>query len=465
MFDRIKLAYRALLGLTASYDAAKTSPENIRHWRNATDKPAAHEQTPEVRQKLRSRGRYEWENNCYCSGMVSTIATDTVGYVAPRLQVKTDDVGYNAFIEENWRNWSENVLVNLPAKLRILDEGRRVEGENFLVVGSDAEVEEHTGVQLGISVLGSSRVADFRGYNGVLENGIYNDDGVHINVNTGRPVAYQIVPPDDELQYGGVSFASNVPPVPARYVYHWYMPRRSGQFRGVCEFTPALPLFAQLRRYDLATLTAAETAAMLAGIMKTTLPVAEATLVADWTKTELERGTLLSLPEGWDAMQFKAEQPVAAYEQFVNCILRQIGRTLDMPFGVISGDSSKYNYSSARLDYTGYDERLKFDRQQLCIRILTPLFYTWLREFLLVDSRARSKFKNGMVTHEWQFTKRPSIDPRKDAQTSTELLANRTSNLAIECAKDGRNWEEVLVQRALEMKRMTELGLNEAVEV
>lgn len=484
MFDSIKTGFRSLLRLgsgkkplpkrrqaesqsnrrniRASYDASKTSPENERHWSNATDKPAAWENTPDVRRKLRMRARYEADNNCYACGMVSTLSTDTVGYIAPKLQVLTADAEFNSFIERKWEEWSTHHLVNLPSKLRIMDEGKRIEGENFLCLVNDEEIRQETEISLGVLNIGSSRVTDPYWGHGTIKDGLYNDDGIMIDPSTGRVKYYTVVPAYQELLYGSSAlFESNPLKIPARYMLHWFAPRRAGQFRGVSELTPALPLFAQLRRYDLATLTAAETAALLAGIMKTNTPVPEPALVTDWTKTELERGTLLTLPDGWDATQFKPEQPVTAYQMFVDCVLRQIGRALDIPFGVVAGDSSKYNYSSARLDYTGYDERLKFDRQQLVIRILDRLFAEWVLELARSIPRVGTVF-NALrgIPHTWQFTKRPSIDPEKDARTATEKINNRTSNLAIECAKDGNNWEEVLTQRANEEKKISELGLT-----
>jgi capsid protein len=71
--------------------------------------------------------------------------------------------------------------------------------------------------------------------------------------------------------------------VPARLVLHWFTPDRFGQLRGIPEITPALPLFAQLRRYTLATLTAAEIAAMLAGVMQTNLPPGRGRRRRRWT--------------------------------------------------------------------------------------------------------------------------------------------------------------------------------------
>lgn len=446
----------------ASYDASKTSPENQRHWSNADDNPPSVSNSPWVRQKLRMRAGYERDNNPYCAGLVSTLATDVIGYTIPKLQILTADSGFNSYLEGEWERWSESHMVNLPAKLRIMDEGKRVEGENFLCLVNDDEVGAATGVMLNAINVSSSRVADSTFGTGYIdENGLYNDDGVLVRPETGRPVRYKTVPAAEELRMGGSVGYGKTVDVPARYMLHWYAPRRPGQYRGVSELTPSLPLFAMLRRYDLATLIAAETAALLAGVMKTNLPVAEPVAVTEWTKTELERGTLLTLPDGWDATQFKPEQPVAQYGTFVDCVLRQIGRALDVPFGVVAGDSSRYNYSSARLDYTGYDERLRYDRQQLCIRILTPLFVEWLTELAKTDTRVGRMMRGGVIPHTWQFSKRPSIDPSKDAQTSTERLANNTSNLAIECAIEGRNWEDVLTQRQNEIQKMKELGLTE----
>ena len=49
--------------------------------------------------------------------------------------------------------------------------------------------------------------------------------------------------------------------VPAASMIHYFRADRPGQSRGIPEITPALPLFAQLRRFTLAVLAAAETAA------------------------------------------------------------------------------------------------------------------------------------------------------------------------------------------------------------
>jgi capsid protein len=93
---------------------------------------------------------------------------------------------------------------------------------------------------------------------------------------------------------------------------HWFRADRPGQHRGVPEITPALPLFAQLRRYTLAVLGAAETAADFAAVIYTDAPAnGEATPVEPLDVIELEKRMATTLPDGWKLGQIKAEQPAS----------------------------------------------------------------------------------------------------------------------------------------------------------
>jgi len=52
------------------------------------------------------------------------------------------------------------------------------------------------------------------------------------------------------------------------------------------------------------------------------------------------------------------------------------------------------------------------------------------------------------------------VDPMKEAKAAATRIDSMTSNLAIECAKNGRDWEDVLKQAAKERQRMIDLGLD-----
>jgi capsid protein len=450
----------------AGYDAAKTNDENSRHWSAAEDKCPTLMNDRETRRRLRVRARYEADNNCYCSGLVSTLATDVIGYTGPRLRILHSDSGLKTFIETEWVKWSEHRYVNLASKLRILDECKTVEGENFLLPFTDDEVGEETGYALGITNIPANRVTDpdTWGMFGIIrESKIINDDGVIVDKKTGRPKAYKIM---DEMDDLNSLIRSKPDSIKAKYIYHWYGPRKSNSYRGYSELTPALPLFAQLRRYGLATLTAAEVAAMLAGVMKTTSPpvAGEPAELKDWTTVPLQRGALISLPDGWDASQFKPEQPISTMEMFVNLILREIGRSLDVPFGIVAGDSSRYNYSSAQLDYRGYEERLKFNKGQKKIRVLNPLFGEWLLELAKNDPRINREYENGQIYYTWTFANRPSSDPVKDATAEQVRLSYNGTTLEEVYAARGQDWEEGLEQRQIETEKVRELGLIESKE-
>ena len=51
------------------------------------------------------------------------------------------------------------------------------------------------------------------------------------------------------------------------------------------------------------------------------------------------------------------------------------------------------------------------------------------------------------------------IDPTKSANASAIKIKAGTSNLAIECAVDGKDWEQVMRQRAKEIKLSAVLGV------
>ena len=66
--------------------------------------------------------------------------------------------------------------------------------------------------------------------------------------------------------------------------------------------------------------------------------------------------------------------------------------------------------------------------------------------------------------HTWFWDGFPHVDPSKEAAAQEKRLANNTTTLAAECAKDGRDYMSVLHQRAKELKLMKQLGIPIAGE-
>ncbi len=101
-------------------------------------------------------------------------------------------------------------------------------------------------------------------------------------------------PGDDEF-----TLTENYDTVDASSLLHYFRTDRPGQIRGIPDITPALPLFAQMRRFTLAVLAAAETAADFAGILYTDAPAGgEADAAEPFEPIELEKRAMLTMPGG-----------------------------------------------------------------------------------------------------------------------------------------------------------------------
>jgi capsid protein len=61
--------------------------------------------------------------------------------------------------------------------------------------------------------------------------------------------------------------------------------------------------------------------------------------------------------------------------------------------------------------------------------------------------------------HQWFWDGHEHVDPLKEANAQAQRLASNTTTLASEYAKQGKDWETELRQRAKEVALMKELGL------
>jgi capsid protein len=248
-------------------------------------------------------------------------------------------------------------------------------------------------------------------------------------------------------------------------VLHYFRADRPGQSRGIPDITPALPLFAQLRRFTLAVLGAAETAADFAGILYTDAPAnGEAESVEPMDSIELEARSLLTMPGGWKMAQVQAEQPSTTYAEFKRELLNEIARCLNMPFNVAACNSSGYNYASGRLDHQTYFKSIRVEQEHLASTVLDRLLDAWLREAVLSSDLLPLPVRTLVATgqslpHQWFWDGNEHVDPAKEATAQATRLASHTTTLAAEYAKQGRDWENELRQRGKELSLMKELGL------
>jgi len=132
-----------------------------------------------------------------------------------------------------------------------------------------------------------------------------------------------------------------------------------------------------------------------------------------------------------------------------------------MPFNVAAGNSSGYNYASGRLDHQTYFKSIRVEQADCDSVVLDRIFAAWLHEASLLGDFA---FLRGVevLPHQWFWDGTEHVDPAKEASAQATRLSNNTTTLATEYARQGKDWETELRQRAKEKQLMKELGLSEA---
>jgi lambda family phage portal protein len=447
--SRRSLSERARRTLRARYDAAQESEQYSKHWANADGLSADAANQYGVRLRLRKRARYEVTNNSYARGMTLTLANDTIG-TGPRLQMLSGNAGANRQIEAAFGRWAG--AIRLTEKLQTARVAKCQDGEAFFLITNNPAIGR---VQLDIRPIEADQVMtpDLSWLDEFAIDGIKFDH--HWNPREYDLLKYHPGTNRRLLSIGQNSYDK----IPAANMIHLFRADRPGQHRGVPEIVAALPLFAQLRRFTLATISAAETAANFAAVIQSQSIAEEEPAEVDALDTiELERNMATTLPKGWTLGQVKAEHPATTYEMFRNAILNEIARCLNMPYNIAAGNSSGYNYSSGRLDHQTYYKSLRVEQDYWERACLDPLFQAWFDEAALAGEVPQID----TLAHQWFWDGHEHVDPAKEAAAQGTRLANHTTTLADEYARRGQDWETQLRQRAAEMQLMQELGLSPA---
>ena len=167
------------------------------------------------------------------------------------------------------------------------------------------------------------------------------------------------------------------------------------------------------------------------------------------------------MPGGWRMAQLEAQQPCSTYREFKHEILNEIARCLSMPFNIASGNSSSYNYASGRMDHQVYGKSIRVDQSNMARVVLDRILSAWLNEAILIEGFLPQSVRTTTFTgeHQWFFDGQEHVDPLKEANAQATRLSNHTTTLAYEYARQGRDWEDALYQRAKELALMSQLGL------
>jgi capsid protein len=418
------------------WEAAETNRLNEAHWARAQDTDI-NEWLRGQLTTLRTRATYETRQNPHMAGIAKDLADDVVGPDGPQLQVLSDDDAYNEALEQVWQDWFKAPTfrpdVSGAQLLKLWVRNLPKCGEFLALIDTDPQAEGP--VQMRLRPKAPRNLESPAGTSGHPRHVL----GVELD-RYDRPTRYWVKEVD--------GFSIRHDPWPPDLVLHGFFADEEGQARGYPWFTPSLNTAADLRDYDDQVQDAARQAADQSGMFYTNH--ADAVLWSAPESTTVERRTWKMAPPGWQPFVYPATSPPVQYPDYRAERQRELGRPFSMPLLMVRLDSSKHNYSSARLDTQSYNRS--------CISIQswlsgTPQSFGFLNRLLdLVGGEARFTIpvlrrRPKKVLYVWTWTPRPHVDPNKETAAEAGGLESRTLAFADAlAARHGRSLDTHLQQ-------------------
>lgn len=264
-----------------------------------------------------------------------------------------------------------------------------------------------------------------------------------------------------------------------RNVIHLFDRRRPGQTRGVPVLAPVIEPLKQLGRYTDAELQAAVVSGAFAVFLKMDPEAFDGLFDADGQKEYLKAAT------GWDGGLDQASvmggpgkainllpgeavesvnpgRPNAAFDPFVQAVVRQVGVALEIPFEVLIKHFTA-SYSAARAAMLDAWRFFRGRRDWLASQFCNPVYHLFLDEAVatgrlhapgyFADPLIRKAYRGAV----WIGDGPGSIDPQREVEAAAARVDLGISTRAAESIlHDGVDWEvkhRQLVKEAAARKR------------
>ena len=409
----------------AQYDAALHTRRNAEQWKYCDYWNADQSLSPEVRRTLRARSRYECENNSWLSGMIVSHAESIIGTGA-RLQIQGLGEESNKY-EKAFCEWARSVSLWKTIRTAICTEIR--DGEAFIQLTN--RPHNANPCKLYPLLLDAERICSPDSATDTDDD--FQSDGIFFDKYL-VPVRYSVAQEHPSV------ITSKHYNVDADYMCHLFRQERPEQHRGAPLIASALPSIAMLRAYTIAMLAKMENSASVAGVLKPDPSVIDADSLADppFSEFSMPQRSWVTLPSGYSMEQYQLQNPTDSQQSFAMSVKIECARCILATRNVVLGDSSSYNYSSARLDMQSYDRAIAVQREEIVNVILDKVFRQWWLEMHPTED---------VPAHDWFFEARENINPSQEANAEKVRLETGTVSYQALCAEHGRDWQSVMRQQ------------------
>lgn len=263
-------------------------------------------------------------------------------------------------------------------------------------------------------------------------------------------------------EYPGVQRVS----LPAERLTHSFAFKFINQSRGTPWMHAAMADMNMLGGYEEAELVAARLAAckMAAIVSKTGDDEYHGKRNKQTGAVEIsaEPASMFSLPEGHQVQPIDWNHPNAAFPDFTRAVLRGLAVGINVSYSSLTGDLRDVNFSSIRhgvLDERdGWRVLQTFAIQHLC----APTFRDWLPMAITSGQLALPPgMPLDMIFRSCTWTPRgwDWVDPVKDGEADIQSTRAGMNTLADVAAKRGKDWRDLIDQRAIEIAYAREKGV------
>lgn len=436
---------RRALDLVRGYDAAKVG-RRTDGW--VAGHGSANVEIGSALIRVRNRCRDVVRNNEYAAKALETLVTNTVG----------DGIIAKAPDQVLWDDWCDycdadgqldfNGLIELAVRTR------RESGEVIIRFRS-RQPEDGLKVPLQIQVLEPDHLDQTK--MGPLDNGNYAIAGVEFNL-IGQRVAYWLYPihPGEVASYRLQSFQSKR--VPASEVLHYYRKRRPSQVRGMPEFAVSLLRLRDLADYEQAELVRKKIESCFVAFVRTddtTQRMGDMKSGTAGTVQEKVAPGMIKYLSNAEGVDFGNPSSGGGYGDYTSTQLHAIAAGAGVMYSQMTGDLSKFNFSSYRAGLVEFRQMIKAE-QWLALKpmVLQPIGQRF-QEVARLAGATRKPVQRMM----WTMPRLQWVDPLKDVLATKEAIRGGLSSISEAIRERGDDPEKVFKEMYDERATLKEYGI------
>lgn len=388
---------------------------------------------------------------------VKLLAIERNGVVGPgvQIQARTDTPSLNEDLEALWREYMVDQPCditgrwNFPKYLRTYYLSYRRDGDAGTVYGDDW-LQMVEGGQIGTPY-------------GVRQPESYTIiSGVAISKTTGRILGYYVGTPQPAA-YGMIS-STEYRKCGVDEFHYMGNSERSTQLRSAPALTPAIEWIDKLTDYMDAELVAARVQACFTVFIQR--PDANPTAYTggvhasgetdDGRRVEkIAPGMIEYLNPGEQIAAAGMNRPGQMFDSTCRQYLSMIGGSLCLPLMLVTLDFQGATYMNARIAYQKAQEAWEGEQEEVvkpfCRRTWRWFIDRMVRERQLPASTLK---RDDLYRHEVLCNRWPYVDPYREAQADQLQLDNMTTTRKGICARQGTEWDEVLLELQREAEQI-----------